>query len=678
MQGATLILAGEETKKDGFALRESLERHRPTLMQATPTTWRILLLAGWQGDPQLTAIAGGEGFPKDLASEMAACCKAVWNGYGPTETTIYATYQRISEKHLADCPGEFAAIGSPIANTAMLILDKNGEPVPVGVPGELYIGGEGVAAGYLNREELTKEKFVAKSHALSSLIPPPSPLYKTGDLVRYLPGGEIEFLGRIDNQVKIRGFRVELGEIEETMKQFPGVANAAVAVFSDKTGSQQLVGYTVWEKENDGKMDALKTFLRSQLPGFMVPAIFVEMDVLPMNTSLKVDRKALPKPELSSLSGSKFEAPKTPGEKLLADVWKELLGVEKVGIHDDFFELGGHSLAAVQMMSKVKAETGVKLPLTTLFQHSTVEKLAVQLNGFHNKKYQGQANGHSVENQGFSSLIPIREGGSKPPLYLVHGGGLHVLFYQNLVKYLDEDQPIYALQAKGLDGQEAPLDTIEEMAAHYIREMLAKNPAGPFCLAGYSLGGLIAWEMAKQVKEKGKEVLMLSLFDAVAKYEWAGEGSSGKWKKRLKKTGFNLGLMLKDPAAALEYKKHVLKMNFQHQKGKMLMAYRNNSTQEIEEGYLPFGKEVYEKSLEAYDKYELQALDIQVDLFKAKEQMFYLHDPVFYGWDRFAKRGVLTHEIEGNHLTLFDEPHGQEVAEIMKKRLGEICGLLTV
>ncbi|MCB0517420.1 MAG: amino acid adenylation domain-containing protein [Lewinellaceae bacterium] len=677
MQGATLILAGEETKKDGFALRESLERHRPTLMQATPTTWKILMLAGWQGDKNLTAIAGGEGFPKDLAGEMAACCKAVWNGYGPTETTIYATYQRITEEHLAACPGEFAAIGSPIANTEMVILDKNGEPAPIGVPGELFIGGEGVAAGYLNREELTDLRFTILDLRLvgenlqSSIVN--RKYYRTGDLVRYLPGGEIEFLGRIDNQVKIRGYRVELGEIEETIKQFPGVANAAVAVFSDKTGSQQLVGYVVWaNQQQTTNNEQLKSFLHSKLPGFMVPSIFVEMDELPMNSSLKVDRQALPKPDLSSLSTGRFEAPKTPGEKLLAEVWKELLGVEKVGIHDDFFELGGHSLAAVQMMSKVKAETGVKLPLTTLFQNSTVEKLAVQLNGFNHKEQQDPSNGHDAENQEFTSLIPIREGGSKPPLYLVHGGGLHVLFYQNLVKYLDDDQPIFALQARGLNGDEEPLDRIEEMAAHYIREMLAQNQEGPYCLAGYSLGGLIAWEMAKQLQEMGKEVPLLSLFDAVAKYEWAGDGGSAKWKKLFKKAGFNLSLMLRDPAAAVEYKKHVLKMNFQHQKGKLRIAYRNNATHEIEEGYLPYGSEVYEKSLEAYDKYELQPLDIQVDLFKAKEQMFYLHDPEFYGWDKFAKRGVVVHEIEGNHLTLFDEPNGKAVAAILEKRLGEI------
>ncbi|MCU0348703.1 MAG: amino acid adenylation domain-containing protein, partial [Saprospiraceae bacterium] len=477
--GATLVLAGEETKKDGFALREALEAIRPTVMQATPTTWRILLLSGWEGDKQLRAIAGGEGFAKELAAEMMLCCGKVWNGYGPTETTIYATWQLITEEHLAACPGEFAAIGSPIANVELFILDKNGEQVPIGVPGELFIGGNGVATnGYLNRPGLTAERFPK-----SEIRNPQSAIYKTGDLVRYLPTGEIEFLGRMDDQVKIRGYRVELGEIEETMKQFPGVLNSVVNVINDAIGSQQLVGYVVENGRPLGEdwQEELKVFLRSKMPGYMVPSAFIKMDSFPQNTSLKVDRKALPKPDLSNLANSKYEAPKTPGEKLLVAVWSELLGVEKLGIHDDFFELGGHSLAAVQMMTKVKAATGKKLPLTTLFQHSTVHKLAGQLNGY-NQTGNGGKNAVSIDNQGFTSLVPIREGGSKPALYLVHGGGLHVLFYQNMVKYMDTDQPIYALQAVGLNGDQAPLDRIEDMAAHYISEILRSNHEGPYCL----------------------------------------------------------------------------------------------------------------------------------------------------------------------------------------------------
>ena len=670
MTGATLIVADENTKKDGFELRASLEHFQPTHMQATPTTWQILMLSGWQGGAGLVAVAGGEAFPKELASQMAACCKRVYNGYGPTETTIYATYQEVTEDHLSRCPGEHVAIGSPIANTEMFVLDKNGQHVPVGVPGELFIGGKGVSSGYLNRKELTKARFIH-----SPFTSQHSPLYKTGDLVRYLPTGEIEFLGRIDDQVKIRGYRIELGEIEATIQQHPQVEQAVVNIFKDASDSLQLACYIVWKKDQVVDNEVIKAFIKTKLPGYMVPVIFIEMGELPMNTSLKVDRNALPKPDLSMLSTAKKEAPTTKGEELLTNIWKDLLGVEEVSIQDDFFELGGHSLAAVQLMSRIKDATGKKLPLTTLFQHSTIKKLAGQLNGFNKPLQNGQSkNGHTTLE--YSSLICIRKGGNKPPLYLVHGGGLHVLFYQNMVKYLSDDQPIYALQAKGLNEGEEALDCIEDMAAHYLREIKSQNPHGPYCLAGYSLGGLIAWEMASQLQAEGKEVPLLALFDAVAKYEWAGKGGNSGLKKKFKKLGYNMSLLLKDPAKTIEYKSSVLKMQFQHLKGKLSMAYRNNETNEIEEGYLPYGKEVYEKSLQAYEKYVLKPLQIHVDLFKAKEQMFYLHDPEHYGWDQFALHGLTIHQIEGNHLTLFDVPHGQQVAEALGQRLKEIKELV--
>lgn len=662
IKGGKLILADELTKKDGFALKDSVEKYNPHFMQATPTTWKILVLSGWKGNNQLTAIAGGEGFPKSLASQMAKSCKAVWNGYGPTETTIYATYQKVTPEHLKNCTGEFVAIGSPIANTEMIVLDKEGEQLPIGVAGELYIGGKGVSSGYLNRTELTHEKFVPISTEKGTY-------YRTGDLVRYLPTGEIEFLGRIDDQVKIRGYRIEIGEIEESIKNHPAVQQAAVNIFKDNSDSSQLAAYVVWKNEPD--VEGLKSFLKSTLPGFMIPFAYVEMTSLPTNTSLKVNRKALPKPSFNDRQETVIEEPTTKGEQLLTGLWKDLLGVGSVSVQDDFFELGGHSLAAIQLMSKIKEATGKKLPLTTLFQNSTIKKLAVQLNGYNTPIKNGISKNGTTKDH-FSSLICIRKGGNKPPLYLVHGGGLHVLFYQNLVKHLDKDQPIYALQAKGLNPGEEPLDRIEEMAAHYIKEILLQNPDGKYCLAGYSLGGLIAWEMAAQLKANGKEVPLLALFDAVAKYEWAGSGNSGNMKKKIKKLGFNLSLLVKEPGKAIEYKSSVLKMQLQHMKGKLTMAYRNNKTNEIEEGYLPYGKEVYEKSLEAYGKYELKPLDIHVDLFKAKEQMFYLHDPINYGWDQFAEEGLTIHEIEGNHLTLFDEPHGQQVAEALGKRLEHI------
>ncbi|MFK7935305.1 MAG: alpha/beta fold hydrolase, partial [Saprospiraceae bacterium] len=498
--GATLILAGDATKKDGFLLKEELEDFRPTVMQATPTTWKMLLLSGWKGDENLTAVAGGEGFPKDTARQLMESCKAVYNGYGPTEATIYTTYKKITEQHLTEeAVGEFVAIGAPINNFTTLILDKQMRPVPIGMAGELHIGGVGLSHEYLQRPALTADKFVDS---------PFGKLYKTGDRVRYLLNGDIDFLGRIDSQVKIRGYRMELGEIEEVMQQHEAVSQAAVKVVKDAKGNPQLVGYFILQ-DTDRKYlrdtSYLKDFLRSKLPGFMVPQFFVEMQEFPLTTSLKVDRKKLPAPVIESQQ--EYSEPQTKNEQLIAGLFTELLDIQQVGVNDNFFELGGHSLIAVELMAKIQQQTGEKLPLTTLFQYSTVQQLAAIL--------PNESKAVSNKNKSrFTSLIPIRPTGTKLPIYLVHGGGLHVLFYQTLVQHLGDDQPVYALQARGLNGDEEPLDRIEDMAAHYLSEIQELNPEGPYHFAGYSLGGLIAWEMAKQVREQGKQVGLLALFDA--------------------------------------------------------------------------------------------------------------------------------------------------------------------
>ncbi|RMG80846.1 MAG: non-ribosomal peptide synthetase, partial [Bacteroidetes bacterium] len=475
--------------------------------------------------------------------------------------------------------------------------------------------------------------------------------YKTGDLVQWLPDGDVDFLGRIDTQVKIRGFRIELGEIESVLAEHPDVEQAAATVHAPTPEQTILAAYFVPEKGVKVVEKDLRDFLRHRLPGYMVPAVFVEMDAFPMTNSLKIDRKALPVPDLNERAAPPtFTAPATDTEKRLAQIWATLLGVDRVSADADFFELGGHSLLAVGMMSRIQLDFGKKLPLTTLFQNATIQKLAARIEG------------KSSENEhGWSSLVPIKPQGSRPPVYLVHGGGLHVLFYQTLVKYLDADQPVYALQAKGLDGKSEPLDTIEAMAAHYIREILEQNPDGPYQLAGYSLGGLIAYEMTRQLKALGKEVKVLAMLDAVARHE-SENGASAKWKKQLKKAGFNLQLMLKDPAKTAKYKAEVLKMQRLHQKGKVDIPHGETQLDPTQNAGHLAGKRVYEKSMAAFQKYQLAPLDVKIDLFKAKDQMFYLSDPVWYGWKKFARKGVEIHEIEGNHMTLFEGESGRKLA----------------
>jgi len=348
IQGGTLILAEESTKKDGFALREELEQFRPTFMQATPTTWKILLLSGWKGDKQLTLVAGGEGFSKELAAQLLKKSKAVWNGYGPTETTIYATYKEVTDAFLEQKPyGEFAPIGRPNANVWTIILDEDKQPVPLGIPGELYIGGAGVTAGYLNRPNLTADKYVR----LYEEKIPFTHWYKTGDLVRYLPNGDIDFLGRIDTQVKIRGFRIELGEIEKLLNQHPCIQQSVVNVVSEDSDRKELVAYFQSDESNCELIEkTLKNYLRDKLPGYMVPSFYIKLDSFPQNTSLKIDRKALPKPSRTQLAQShKYEAPRTPTEKELTGFWQGLLKVDQISIHDDFFDLGKHRVLNCQL-----------------------------------------------------------------------------------------------------------------------------------------------------------------------------------------------------------------------------------------------------------------------------------------------------------------------------------------
>ena len=650
--GATLVLAEAEVKKDGFLMKKDLERYEPSIMQATPTTWKILLLSGWKGHEGLTAIAGGEGFPKDLAQVMASKCRAVWNGYGPTETTIYATYKLASSDYLRKLNSKsFAAIGKAIANMELFVLDGNHKLVPMGIPGELYIGGPGVSKGYLNRPELTEKVFIDTAWSDSKL-------YKTGDLVRMLPNGDIDFLGRVDHQVKIRGFRIELGEIEESIKEEANITQCAVAVAKDTSDRERLVAYVSLKEGTKIDEQEIQTRIRKKLPGYMVPKVFVLLNKFPMTASLKIDRKALPSPDFTSVGGGAAvtNLPQTSSEKLIAGIWQNILGLPKIDLNSDFFELGGHSLAAVELMAKIKQETGKELPLTTLFQNATIKKLAALV-----------ADGDAQEEALWSSLVPIRTGGNKPPLYLVHGGGLHVLFYQTLIQHLDPDQPIYALQARGLNGKEQPLDTIEEMAAHYIKEITMQNPNGPYYLAGYSLGGLIAYEMADLFLKQGKKVPFLGMFDAVAK-DNNNKNFAQRLIKKLNKTTYNIALVVSRPGKTIKYKKNVLSMKLKENK----IAFKDQDSDAVEESYSPMSKLVYEKSLEAFEKYTMRPLPVQIQLFKAKDQMFYLEDFRYLGWQKYAQKGVNLYVVDGDHHTMFDSEYGKKLAKKVQMCLDRV------
>jgi aspartate racemase len=358
-------------------------------------------------------------------------CKLI-NGYGPTENTTFTCCYSITELSPLN---HSVPIGRPIGNTQAYILDSQQQPVPIGVMGELYIGGDGLARGYLNCPDSTQEKFIL--NPFSSELG--ARLYKTGDLGRYLPDGNIEFLGRVDHQVKIRGFRIELGEIESCLVQHPGVNQTVVIVREDIIpADKRLVAYVVPQPEQPPQNSELRRFLEQKLPKYMVPAAFVLLDKFPLSLNGKVDRRALPAPDIRAKLEVTFISPSNEWEIRLAQIWEEVLDIYPVGIQDDFFELGGHSLLGIRLINEIEKELGKKLPLAALFQAPTVEQLASIL----------RREGHSKL---WSALAPIQPHGSKPPIFLFQG----ISIYSDLASHLGSEQPVYGLSIEMMNATEA-------------------------------------------------------------------------------------------------------------------------------------------------------------------------------------------------------------------------------
>jgi surfactin family lipopeptide synthetase A len=468
--GAKVILASREVASDGFQLLAQLNDSVPTVMQATPATWRMLIAAGWTGNSQLKILCGGEALPQNLADRLSELSGEVWNLYGPTETTVWSTIDRVRS------PESLVTIGRPIANTQVYILDEYLQPVPVGIHGKLHIGGAGLARGYFDRPQLTAEKFIQNpfnSH-------PDSRLYKTGDLTRYLSDGKIEYLGRIDNQVKIRGFRIELGEIETVLRKHPAIQQSVVTISVDDAGDNRLIAYIITHPEQTITTEELRRFLKQELPDYMVPSAFIFLDTLPLTPNGKIDRRAFPAPDSTRLdSDHTYVSPRDELELELTKIWERTLGIHPIGMKDNFFELGGNSLLSVQLIAEIRQTFDRNLSIVTLFQAQTIEQLATVLR---EEKWAA----------GWNSLVPIQSGGSKPPLFFIHPCSGEVPIYRVLAGHLRQERPIYGLQAIGLDGNHAPHDRVEQMVAHYIKEIQTIQPEGPYFLGGKHIGYRVA------------------------------------------------------------------------------------------------------------------------------------------------------------------------------------------
>ncbi|HEY4458904.1 MAG TPA: amino acid adenylation domain-containing protein [Pseudonocardiaceae bacterium] len=430
---------------------------------------------------------GGDIVPADVVRRVLDACPglAVIDVYGPTETTTFATYHRMTT---ADEVPETVPIGRPLDGMSALVLDAALRVAPPGAVGQLYLAGTGLARGYLGQSGLTAERFVPDPYG-----PVGSRMYRTGDLARWTAGGVLEFVGRTDGQVKVRGFRVETGEVEAALRARPSVREALVVARPDRRGGHRLIAYVV------GEDDGLLAYCRSVLPDYMVPDTVVPLAALPLTANGKLDRAALPDPA-APVAAATYVAPQTPVQSVIAGVWQDVLGVARVGAHDSFFELGGHSMVALRLVDELNRVLGGELSLTDLYRHPTPEGIATAL--------------AAPAEDWPRSIIPLRAGGSRPPLFCVHPKNGTVFCFTSLARVLDDDRPVHGVQAHSLELARPPHESIEEMATAYVADIRRVQPAGPYHLCGYSLGGLIVYEMARQLTEAGQAVEELVLLDS--------------------------------------------------------------------------------------------------------------------------------------------------------------------
>jgi len=625
--GATLVFRTEDVSLEPGELLGWVAKQHVTVMDLPTAYWHEWVYAMPGLSPKVPpglrlVIVGGE---KASAEAYSTWHKLVGNRvrlvntYGPAEASVVATTYEPRLQPGDELP-TVLPIGRPVANVRVYLLDPHLNPVPVGVSGELHIGGVGVAQGYLNLPQLTQEKFIPD---IFSDVPS-ARLYKTGDLARYLPSGDIEFLGRSDNQVKIRGFRVEPGEIESVLTKHDGVHEAAVVLREDAPGNKRLVGYVVRSQQETTTESELRRHVQKRLPEYMVPSEFVFLQSMPLTPNGKIDRRALPT--------SKFESPletihaataDDPLQAQLIKIWEELLGRKPIGIQDNFFDLGGHSLLAARLMHRVKQVHGKTLPLAVLLQAPTVEQLAAVLRDGWSRHW--------------SCLVAIQPKGLRPPFFCVHGVGGNVVGFQQLAQHMKPDYPFYGLQSQGLDGKRPCHTRIEDMAAHYLDEIRTVQAKGPYQLGGFSLGGLVAYEMACQLLAGGEDVSLLVLFDTYAS----------------------------NPKPVNESLLDLLRHPTRVQLWQLPEVLRKKVRRTVRAWRLPEDlKKVGRTNARAAEQYRLRPYSGKATLLRAGDTWRVSEDP-YAEWGQLA--GTLkTIRIPGAHMDILREPHVNRLAECLK------------
>ncbi len=631
--GARLVIAQPDVVRDVRELSRLISDSRATFMQATPSTWQMLRDVGWGGSRTLVALSGAETLPASLAGWIAERTAGLWNAYGPTETTVWSTLARIE-------PGAGVTVGRPIANTMVYILDNRGRPVPVGVAGEIFIAGAGVTGGYLNRPELNQRRFVPDPAA------PSTRMYATGDLGRFLADGRIEHLGRLDHQMKLRGHRVEPGEIEAVLLTEGDLTAAVVVARQQSSGDTRLVAYVV-PAGSAPRSAELRRRLGATLPEHMVPSAFVVMDSLPLTANGKIDRTALPAPQWNEReSAAGYEQPRTELEERVARIWARTLGIESVGIHDDFFTLGGHSLLAVRLLVELERDLNVEVPLASFIESGvTVAGLAAV-----------------VENSNSAAtadrlVVPVRRHGTTPILFFVHADESSLLTLRHFTGPFGPDQSVIGLLPQRIGRRFDRTRGIEDLALPMLATVREKQPHGPYFLAGFSLGGLLAYELAGRLRAAGEEVAWLGVIDAYT------------------------------PAAGALRVEHQISLSQrvaeQWERGIWTAVRRTNGylRNHLNRGLVSAGLRSSKMSDEfdwrgaraLANRYACSGNDATMDLFVSDERAAAAADDSL-GWDELHKGLLRVHRVHGDHLSIVTEPDVLALADLVRGCLHQAGG----
>jgi amino acid adenylation domain-containing protein len=668
--GARLVLAEPGEEFDPSRLLERVAHEGVTILPIPPRVLGLMLDGPFRQACQAVRLVfcGGEPMPPELPARLFDRLDVpVYNLYGPTEAAIDATYWACRR----DDPRRVIPIGRPIANVQVYVLDSHMLPVPVGVPGELYIGGAGLARGYLNDPRLTAERFLP--NPFSSV--PGARLYRTGDSGRWLAEGSVEFLGRLDQQVKLRGYRIELGEIEAALAEHPAVREAAVTVHTDAAGEQRLVAYVVGQEEGrPPAADVLRRHLKEKLPDYMTPSTFVSLPALPHTTTGKVDRKALPDPVRARPEAAPPHVPPSnPLEEFLVGLWREVLRVDHVGVEDNFFELGGNSIQAAMMINRLQDKLGERVSTVAMFDAPTIASFVrnlVQAFPEAISRVFGQelpgAGDMPASAAGATALdrssaldslvVPLQPDGSRPPFFVVHPPGGIVVCYQLLAQHLGREQPTYGVRARGLHGESELPTSLQDMAAEYVRAIRAVQPMGPYHLGGWSMGGVVAYEMAQQLRAQGQSVGLLALLDTIIPYNSANKDCAEGPNQSGREYGLDVTMEELDrlgPNEQLPYLwQHVRKLGLVDE----------DTPPALVGQILDDLKRLFHAHLVLANDYAIRPYPGRITLFRPAEAPVVVPTSADRNWGKRAA-AVEVHFVPGQHHSMVKEPHVRVLAE---------------